>query len=327
MLFFLGLMGDARSPVPPPQTSEDVSFFNGDIKLSGTLHLPTRTGRHPAIVVLHAANGGTRDFHAYQHLATALPAAGFATLLFDRRGAGDSEGNFSMARFDDLAADALAGVAFLKTRQDIDARKIGVWGVSQGGWLGPLAATMSSEVAFVVSVSGPGVSPAKQMDYAAAYWLQAGGQPANVVEQALSVRSIVNEYYRGRASRRDAEQAIDTIRHESWFELVFLPISGKLPADPSQTKWYLEMDYDPLSIIARVRVPMAFFYAETDAWVPVEESIINIQQVTQSHSEVTIWHIPDADHLMETGIPDASGPISEHYLKLLIEWLDARTRK
>jgi pimeloyl-ACP methyl ester carboxylesterase len=320
-------MGNTRSPAPSPKTSEDVCFFNGDIKLSGTLHLPTRSGPYPAIVVLHAASGGTRDFHAYQHLATALPAAGFATLLFDRRGAGDSEGDFSTARFDDLAADALAGVALLKARQDIESSKIGVWGVSQGGWLGPLAATMSSEVAFVVSVSGPGVSPARQMDYAAAYWLQAGGQPANVVEQAMSVRSLVNEYYRGRASRSDAEQAIDMIRHASWFEQVFLPNSGNLPSDPRNTKWDIEMDYDPLSVIARVRVPIAFFFAETDAWVPVEESIVNIQRVTQSHSEVTIWRIPGTDHLMETGMSDADRPISEHYLKLLIEWLDERTRR
>src|SRR5688572_20365456 len=76
MLFFAGFMGDSRSPAPSPQTSEDVSFSNGEIKLSGTLYRPTRLGRHPAIVVLHAANGGARDFHAYQHLATTLPAAG-----------------------------------------------------------------------------------------------------------------------------------------------------------------------------------------------------------------------------------------------------------
>jgi uncharacterized protein len=318
-------MGDTNSP--SPHKSEEVSFSNGAIRLSGTLYIPTRSGQYPGIVVLHAANGGKRDYHAYQHLTTALPAAGFATLLFDRRGSGASEGDFNTARFDDFATDALAGVAFLKTRQDIDPAQIGLWGVSQGGWLGPLAATMSDEVAFVVSVSGPGVSPARQMDYAAAYALQTSGHSPEVVEQALNVRALVNAYYRSRASKHEVEQAVATIRHESWFGQVYLPGAGNLPADPTHTKWYLEMDYDPLNVIARVRVPIVFFFAETDAWVPIDESIVNIQKVTESHPDVTIQRIPGADHLMETGTPGSAGPISELYLKLLIEWLHERAHR
>jgi uncharacterized protein len=308
------------------QTTEDVYFSSGGVRLSGALYLPAQSGPHPAIVVLHSASGGTRDFHAYRHLTTALPAAGFATLLFDRRGAGKSEGDFYTARFDDLAADALAGVALLKARRDIQPDCIGIWGISQGGWLAPLAATLSGDVAFVVPVSGPGVSPARQMDYAAAHALRTAGQSPEVVEKALRVRALVNEYYRGRAARQEVEQAVAVIRAESWFEQVFLPSSGNLPANPGSTKWYLEMDYDPLSVIARVRVPMAFFFAEMDAWVPVDESIANIQRVTQSHAGVSIWRISGADHLMETGLPDSGGPVSDHYLKLLIEWLHGRMR-
>jgi pimeloyl-ACP methyl ester carboxylesterase len=315
-------LAGAASAAPQAPRSEPVSFHNGNITLSGTLYRPAGTARHTGVVVFHAAGDGARDFHAYQHLTTALPAAGFAVLLFDRRGSGASVGDLNSATFQDLAADGIAAVAFLKSRQDIDPACIGVWGVSQGGWLAPLAATMSGDIAFVVAVSAPGVSPAAQMDYGAAHALRAIDQPPGVVERALRVRAVVNDYYRGRAAESQAEQAVAAIRHEPWFGQVFLPNAGNLPLDPTQTKWYIEMDYDPLEVLSRVRVPIVFFFAETDAWVPIEESITNIRRATATHSGVTIARIPQTDHLMETGAPDSGGPISEQYVGRLLEWLD-----
>ena len=195
-------------------------------------------------------------------------------LLFDRRGSGASDGDFNAATFAVLAADGIAAVTFLRSREEIEPGCVGVWGMSQGGWLAPLAATMSDDIAFVVAVSAPGVSPAAQMDYAAARALRANDQPPGVIERALRVRAVVNDYYRGRAAESQAEQAVAGIRNEPWFGQVFLPNAGDLPRNPTQTKWYTEMDYDPLNAISRVRVPIVFFFAETDAWVPVEESII-----------------------------------------------------
>ncbi len=320
-LVTLGTAPDPAGAGRSAESAEQVSFHNGSIDLSGTLYIPSGVGRYPAVVVFHAAGGGTRSFHAYQHLATALPAAGIAVLIFDRRGSGSSTGDFNTATFQDLAADGIAGVELLKSRRDIDPERIGVWGVSQGGWLGPLAATMSRDIAFVVSVSGPGVSPAGQMDYAAATALRAAGHPPEIIDRALRIRAVVNDYYRGRATRTDAEKAIATIRHEPWFSQVFLPGRGDLPAEPRLTKWYAEMDYDPLAALARVRVPIAFFFAQADPWVPVEESIANIRQATRSNPAVTIQRIPQADHLMETGTPDSGGPISELYLNQLLGWL------
>ena len=299
-----------------------VSFHDGDVTLSGTLYLPVGTARHPGVVVFHAAGGGSQDFHAYRHLTTALPAAGFAVLLFDRRDSGASVGDFNAATFQVLAADGIAAVAFLKSREDIEPGCVGVWGVSQGGWLAPLAATMSDDIAFVVAVSAPGVSPAAQMDYAAARALRAIDQAPAVVERALRVRAVVNDYYRGRAAKSQAEQAVAGIRSEPWFGQVFLPNSGDLPRNPTQTKWYTEMDYDPLNVISRVRVPMVFFFGEKDTWVPVEESITNVRRASGTLSAVTIARIRQTDHFMETGPPDSGGPISEEYVARLLEWLN-----
>jgi dipeptidyl aminopeptidase/acylaminoacyl peptidase len=116
-------------------------------------------------VVFHSASGPDRDFPTYQHLTTELPRSGFA-VLYDRRGSGASTGDFSSASFKELAEDGISGIRYLTTRKEIDSRRIGVWGISQCGWLGPLAATLSKDIAFVVAVSASGVSPAAQMDFA-----------------------------------------------------------------------------------------------------------------------------------------------------------------
>ena len=315
-LVALGLAASATQP-------EQVTFRNGDVTLAGTLYLPTDPGRHPAIVVLHAAGGGTRDYHAYQHLVRALPPVGFAVLLFDRRGEGGSTGDRRTASFADLAGDGVAGVSFLASRPDIDPSRIGVWGMSQGGWLAPLAATMSRAIAFVIAVSAPAVGPAGQMDYTARHALEAAGQPAGVVDHALRVRAIVNDYYRGRISKSAATVAIDSIRGQPWFPQVFIPNGGRLPDDPTHTDWYATLDYDPLLTLTKVTVPMAFFFAEDDAYVPVEESMARTRQVTRV-SDLMIRRVPGTDHYMETGKPESGGPTSAQYVDQLLEWLRRR---
>jgi len=129
---------------------------------------------------------------------------------------------------------------------------------------------------------------------------------------------MVNDYYRGRATRSDAERTIESARHEQWFSQILLPNSGNLPDDPKRTKWSAAMEYDPTEVLRRVRVPILFFFAETDRWVPVEESIANIRR---SVPTATIVRMQGVDHYMQTGTPDSGGPTSKRYVNRLVEWL------
>jgi dipeptidyl aminopeptidase/acylaminoacyl peptidase len=286
----------AQQTIAVPQP-EPVSFHNGDVTLSGTLYLPAGPGPHPAVIAFHSASGPSRDYPTYQHLATELPRAGYAVLLYDRRGSGTSTGDFPSASFEELAADGIIGIRYLTGRREIDRQHIGVWGISQGGWLAPLAATMSRDIAFVVAVSASGVSPAAQMDFAAKYGL---------------------EHFRPACQRGEPGLGGEG---EPWFEQVFLPGGGDLPPDPAQTKWYLEMDYDPIPVLKRISVPMAFYFGESDRWVPVDESIAKIRAATESNRRVTIRRFAGTDHLMGTGTPDSGGPVSQEYVKALVAWL------
>src|SRR5215213_11382155 len=94
-----------------------------------------------ALVALHGAGMGTRDYFLYEHLHELLPPAGIGVVTFDRRGEGESTGDASRGRFDVQARDALAVL------EAVDAERAGLWGVSQGGWIGPIAAAQSGRVA------------------------------------------------------------------------------------------------------------------------------------------------------------------------------------
>ena len=121
-------------------------------------------------------------------------AEGIAALAYDKRGVGESGGDFRKVPFMELCDDGLGAIMYLKSRNEIDAKRIGVWGLSQGGWLGPLAASRSADVAFVIAVSGPGVSPGEQMIVYYGNELREQGVDEGDVREASIVRRDIWSY-------------------------------------------------------------------------------------------------------------------------------------
>jgi dienelactone hydrolase len=144
---------------PGVAAEEAVSFRSGTVTLAGTIVRPAAATRSPAVVLFHGSGPQRRDLTTARWFAE----QGILALAYDKRGVGESTGDFRAVPFTDLCDDGLAAIDLLKRRSDVDANRIGVWGLSQGGWLGPLAASRSPDVKFVIAVSGPGVSPGEQM--------------------------------------------------------------------------------------------------------------------------------------------------------------------
>lgn len=140
--------------------TEVVQFTSADgIALTGRLTLPPSPGPHPAIMLLHGSEPGTKDNFNAQQMSAFMASQGIAILTYDKRGAGDSGGRYSEsaseANLSLIAQDASAGVEYLKTRPEISANNIGLIGFSQAGWVIPLAASQSSSVAYFIILSGP----------------------------------------------------------------------------------------------------------------------------------------------------------------------------
>ena len=162
---------NSTSREPSPAESSTGFFANGDVRLSYQLDLPARSGRVPAVVFGHGS--GQLDKTSCRFLAGGFQQRGFATLCFDKRGVGQSGGEYvnvgtadSERVFAELAGDIAAGVRFLRRHPQIDGSRIGLAGASQAGWIVPLAATMARP-AFMILLVGPAVSVGEEIFTAA----------------------------------------------------------------------------------------------------------------------------------------------------------------
>jgi uncharacterized protein len=229
-------------------TEEPVAFTGPGAELAGTLLLPEGPGPHPMVVIVHGAEFGTRE--KYRLMATHFARRGVAALIYDRRGTGESEGSFAGASFDVLAADALAAVAAMRSRETIDADRVGLLGFSQGGWVIAMAALESDEVAFLIPVSASGFTPA-----AAAAWLSGN---------LLALRGL--------------DERSTSIAARGWrmmyssLQLVERGIMPPIPHVPGF--WFHSLDpyLESADLWAPVRQPVLGIWGETDCQVPAVES-------------------------------------------------------
>src|SRR6266849_3156969 len=153
-------VGVTRMPasVEPLAGEQEITFGSPPLRLTGTLIRPHARGNVPGIVLLHGSGPGPRS--ALRPMAERFVADGFAALVFDKRGSGGSAGSWTDASLDDLADDALVAVAFLKSQPGIDAHHVGMWGISQVGWVIPhVLSRQADTAAFAIVITGGAVRP------------------------------------------------------------------------------------------------------------------------------------------------------------------------
>jgi pimeloyl-ACP methyl ester carboxylesterase len=262
-----------------------------------------------ALVALHGANAGTREDPLYRHLHEVLPPAGIGAVTFDRRGEGESTGDPSVGRFELQVRDALAVL------DAIDASRIGLWGYSQGGWIAPLAAGASDQVAFLVLIASTGVTPSQQMMYAVERQFRLAGYGEAVIDRALALRRRFEDWVHTDAPERDEQLAaeLSMAATEAWSAHVWLPPT--LLDEEGRRLWIEEMDFDPRPTFARVRVPTLLFYGAADSWTPVAASVAAWRAARGDDVDIVV--IPEAEH--DLTLPD--GSLSAEYERTLVNWL------
>ena len=292
--------------------------------LAGRLTLPEGPSPSPVVIGVHGAEGGTRDFHLFRHLEATLPPAGIGTLLFDRRGEGASTGDAASAGYEQLAADVQAWLLHLAADARIDPGRIGLWGISQGGWIAPLAAAGSNEAAFLVAVSSAGVAPGAQMDFAVRALLREAGHGDEAVERALALRRALDDVSVGRMPVAEAQALLDRAVDEPWFGLAFVPPDASL-VDAS---WAEEMEFDIRPALRRLELPVLLFFGEHDRWIPVAESADVWRAELGPDADLTVVSLPGTGHAA-TFAADPSdwlehGTVSPDYEQALLAWLNER---
>lgn len=298
----LTLHGATATRVPLPEVPASFQGRDGKL-LSGKLILPRGTGPWPAIVLVHGS--GKQSAVDTYHNGYFFAAHGIATLVYDKRGTGRSEGTFT-ANFETLSDDVAAAVRWLQHRSDIDGKRIGLSGYSQGGWVAPLAATKAA-VAFVIVNFGIIDSPAYEETTETLARLRERGldeqsllEARELVEAATHVLTkefrggwkefdAVAKKYRGRAwmKRLDETTAGAFLRYPHWVARMF-GMRYSLPG--------LSWNYDSRATLRRVQVPVVWILGGKDVSAPNERTQIEIRKLIGEGRPHELILFPDADH-------------------------------
>lgn len=298
-----------------PVRERPLLFHNGDVALAGTLLLPpTSAKKVPAVVFAHGSGGEGR--WASKYLATRFANGGIAALIFDKRGVGESRGDWRMATVEELAGDAAAAVSALQKDPEIDPALVGIHGHSQGGTLAPLIAT-KARVAFVIASAAAGLP----LDEVEIYSLESS---VNVAELPAEDAALARRYIAalvGVAYRGEPRQQLDSlwplVREKKW----------AFPPPPQDSHyWRFSRDfhtYDSPGHWRRLDVPVLLLYGELDQRVPARRSAARIAQALLEGrgNSATVQIFENADHAFRVASPNLVWPnTAPGYSDVLIEW-------
>ncbi|MCA9729446.1 MAG: alpha/beta hydrolase, partial [Candidatus Eisenbacteria bacterium] len=294
----------------------DLSVTSADgVVLAGTWHTPATPGPWPAVVFTHGSEPGVRTMQGYRNWMEAFRSRGVAVLVFDKRGCGESQGTYVEAPDLDIPANDLVGwVEEVAARPDVIPSSVGVLGWSQGGWVGPLAASRSPRVAFVVAISGSGVSPLEQNIFDKTNQCRASGATeAQTLSFGRTVRAVWTYLVTGEGQDL-AQREWDAVADQPWFEKAYngppMMERERILAHPRMTSFVEHSSFEPAPVLASVRVPMLAVFGEKDTVVPIDRSEAAMRDGFRKsgNRDLTVLHVQNADHGLR--VPQADGTLA-----------------
>jgi uncharacterized protein len=323
LLLVLSACGIRRAH-PFASSEREVSFQSGTVELSGTLLLPNAEGPRPAVVFLHGSGPQTRlGFRTY---AAEFARLGIASLYFDKRGSGASEGSWVSSSLEDLVSDALAAVEYLKSVDGIDGTRIGFWGVSQAGWVAPIAAARSADVAFLILISGGGASPRESERFSYQVEFDRAGLSPDEYSEATA---ILDAYFDYMATGEGRTELLDRLADTRGTRLS--PLADELqPIIPStengRRNWRWIGAYDPAGDIERVRVPVLLLFGDRDTDHPTDVAVARWREglARAGNEQLSLRIFPGAGHgirMREGYTGSGRAPFADGYMEVQLEWL------
>jgi pimeloyl-ACP methyl ester carboxylesterase len=343
-------LGRPQDPKKPyPYKEEEVTFRNepAGLKFAGTLTVPHGNGPYPAAVLLSGSGAQDRNESIVGHrpflvLADHLTRQGIAVLRFDDRGVGGSEGDVSSATTRDFAADALAAVAFLKSRPEVDAGKIGLIGHSEGALVGPLAAVESEDIAFLVLLAAPGL-PGEEIIYLqSAALVRVMGADEEAIAASRESQQRMFAIVKAEPDNEKARQRLEALQKEMLQRMTAdqrkaAGLSEESPigeqAQMLLTPWFrFFLTYDPVPTLAKVKRPVLVIIGENDLQVPPAENLPRIEQALRrgGNTDFRVMRPARLNHLLQTsqtGLPLEYAQIEETIAPAALEAISGWIRE
>ena len=333
---------------PFPYLEKEVSFTNVEqgFSLGGTLTLPEGEGPFPVAILVSGSGSQNRDEEIFGHkpfklLADQLTRKGIAVLRYDDRGVGSSGGSAAESTTGDFAGDARSAFDYLLNNNKIDHSKIGIIGHSEGGMIAFMLASSHEDIAFIISLAGPGVDGKTILLEQSDYINRMSGVDAAILEDNRIVMSavydimIANESYQvweeqviDFTSKFYVDQAAGNYSEED-IEQIKRNLLGSIPASAYAWMRYFVM-FDPTPLFESIKCPVLALNGEKDCQVLAEKNIQSIKNglLTAGNSNTLTMILPGLNHLFqncETGLLDEYGILEETFdpktLDMMSEWI------
>ncbi len=309
--------------------TEMISFQSGNFKIAGELKIPTSKAKHPLVIMVHGDGPAYRSY--FSKVKECILNAGYATLMWDKPGFGESTGKFSKEkRLHERAAILLDAVKFISRHPAIDSTRIGVWGISQAGYVMPLAIKHTNDIKFMIAVGCPGTNGINQTAYLIRKQLIEEGLPE---DEARIMETHFKKIYTAKSFEEYISHARplydNPIQRKLGFVSALWDESNWKPHSPDE-----ESFFDPMEIVQTMTIPVLVFFGEKDTQVdPVQGAEAYTKALKKAGNQnFKIKIIPNADHniiLCKTGSMKERSRrtrkewqnYSPEYLKIMEEWL------
>ena len=342
--FNLGACGDDRIAVTQagatqtytrvPLEITDVTFEHDGLQFSGRLIWPAGVERAPLAVQVH----GSESWSAVRSgsMQWLLAAQGIASFVYDKRGTGASEGSYTQD-FYVLAEDARAALAQARSMAGNRISSVGFLGGSQGGWIGPLAAS-EANVDFVVALYGMAVNALQEDRYEIVQNLARAGWGEEEQAKGAELSAAAGEIMRSdfREGYAEFNRLRDLYRDEPWYEDIEGEFTSEMlphpeiglriigPMRSQHTSW----EYEPVPVLRALEVPQFWMIAAEDTEAPPAETITRIRALQAEGRPIDLAIYPGADHGMILTERTESGErrtrLVQNYYRTIADWIRAR---
>lgn len=263
-------------------TTTDITFTRSDgTTTTGTIHAPAGATDRPGVVLVHGS--GTARSPQYAQVAEALARQGIVALHYDKR---TEDYTPAHRDFSLLADDALAGIAALRDRPEVNPAQVGLWGLSEGGWVAPLATSRSADVAFLITIGANSGAPAAQQTWANETRFAAAGVRGSMLD--VLARNGIRQ------------------------------IAG--------AGQFAQADYDPLPVLARIEQPVLAIWGDKDRLTPPGDSLRGFEEAFEHSGKTnyTLRTLPDAQHggFTTTDGFDKGEQLAPGYAQLMGNWVN-----
>ncbi len=324
---------------PYPYIEEEVTIQNSEanIKLAGTLTIPRSEKPCPAVILISGSGAEDRDETIFGHkpfwiIADYLTRNGIAVLRVDDRGVGGSTGNTANSTSEDFANDVICEVNYLKTRKEIDSKKIGLIGHSEGGIIAPIAANKSNDVSFIVLMAGTGLTGEETLYLQNKLIFKSSGAPDEIITKQLQFLKEEFDVLKKETDEKVIEEKTRAILAEQVGNNKELIDKG---LEQLLSPWFrFFLTYDPRPALMKVKCPVLAINGSLDLQVAPKENLAAIESALKKggNKNYTVKELPGLNHLFQTA---KTGNVSEYAqleetispqaLKIITDWILKQT--